>query len=107
MGLRGINPLLFTTFVANQADPALNIGGRPAAPRANANSQATAQDGDGVTSSRNDQARVTELDQAVAGVQDEDTQIDESQTQLDAGRLQQEVGQRDIAGRGHFLDIIT
>ena len=107
MGIRGINPMVFNTFVANQVDPALNIGGRPVAPRANANSQADAQDGDGIGSSRGDQLRINQMDLAVAGVQDEDTGIDGSQTQLDPSRLRQEVGQRAATDRGHHLDIIT
>ncbi len=103
MGIRGINPLVFTTFVANQMDPALNIGGRPAAPRPNANSQ----DGDQTANSRGDQLTVNQMDLAVAGLQGDETQVDESQTQLDPSRLRQEVGHRDVASRGQHLDIIT
>lgn len=103
MGIRGINPLVFTAFVANQMDPALNIGGRPAAPRPNANSQ----DGDDVSGARGDQADVNELDSAVPGLQGEETQIDASQTQLDPSRLRQEVGHRSAAEHGQHLDIIT
>lgn len=105
MGLRGINPLVFTAFVANQLDPALNFGARPGAPRARAND--AEHDGDAVTGDRDDQVRITDMDQAVPGVQAEESKIDESQTQLDSARLRQEVGGREAVDLGHNLDLLT
>ena len=102
MGLRGINPLVFTTFVANQLDPALNIGARPLVRRSNTNDHG---DGEGVADGREDQLRINQMDLAVPGVSSEDTPIDESLTQLDPSRLRQEVGQGQVVNLGRFLDL--
>jgi len=105
MGQRALNPLVFTTALPNQLDPVLNPVRNP---RTGVNNSADRLGSeDTVRGSRNDQILINDLDQAVGGLQAEDTTIDESRTPMIQVDLQQQVGQRGIAERGTFLDIIA
>jgi len=105
MGQRALNPLAFTTALPNQVDPVLNPV-RP--PRTSANNTADRLGAeDTVRGSRNDQILINDIDRAVGGLQAEDTTIDPTRTPLIAADLQQEIGQRAMAGVGSLLDILA
>ncbi len=105
MGQRSLNPLVFTTAMPNQLDPALNPVRNP---RTGVNNSADRLGAENtVRGSRNDQILINDLDNAVGGVQAEDTSIDAERTPLIPTDLQQEVGQRGMTERGVFLDIIA
>jgi hypothetical protein len=47
------------------------------------------------------------MDNAVGGLQAEDTKIDAERTPLISADLQQEIGQKGFVERGSYLDIIA
>ena len=105
MGQRSLNPLVFTTALPNQIDPVLNPVRNP---RTSANNSADRLGAENtVRGSRNDQILINDLDNAVGGVQAEDTSIDAERTPLIPTDLQQEIGQRGMTERGVFLDILA
>ena len=105
MGQRALNPLVFTTALPNQLDPVLNP---ERSPRTGANNSADRLGAeDTVRGSRNDQLLINDMDNAVGGLQAEDTTIDAQRTPLIPTDLQQQVGQRGIVERGAFLDILA
>jgi hypothetical protein len=105
MGQRTLNSLTFTTALPNQLDPALNP---VRAPRTSANNTADRLGSERtVRGSRNDQLLINDMDNAVGGLQTEDTTIDSQRTPLDSVDLQQQVGQRGMTDRGVFLDLIA
>ncbi len=105
MGQRALNPLAFTTALPNQVDPVLNPS-RP--PRTNVNNTADRLGSEKtVRGSRNDQILITDMDNAVGGLQAEDTSIDAERTALIVADLQQQVGQRGLAEVGTVLDIVA
>jgi hypothetical protein len=102
MGQRIFNPLNFTTALPNQLDPVLNPV-RP--PRTGANNSTEGLAGeDTVRGSRDDQAFINNLDNAVGGLQPEETKVDGQQTPLNSTDLQQQTGQKGLAQR---LDILA
>jgi len=105
MGQRSLNPLVFTTVLPNQLDPVLNPVRNPRTGVNNSADRLGAEDT--VRGSRNDQILINDLDNAVGGVQAEDTSIDAERTPLVPTDLQQEIGQRGMTERGVFLDIIA
>jgi hypothetical protein len=105
MGQRALNPLVFTTALPNQMDPALNP---VRAPRTSANNTADRLGAEStVHGSRNDQILINDMDNAVGGVQAEDTSIDTARTALVSSDLQQETGQRGMSEVGSNLDILA
>jgi hypothetical protein len=105
MGQRALNPLAFTTALPNQLDPVLNP---VRSPRTGANNTADRLGAEGaVRGARNDQVLINDLDNAVGGLQAEDTGIDAQRTPLVAADLQQQIGQRGLVERGILLDIIA
>lgn len=105
MGQRALNPLVFTTALPNQVDPVLNP---VRLPRTNVNNTADRLGSENtVRGSRNDQILITEMDNAVGGLQAEDTSIDAERTALIAADLQQQIGQRGMAQVGGQLDILA
>ncbi len=105
MGQRTLNPLVFTTALPNQVDPVLNP---VRSPRTNVNNTADRLGSEStVHGSRNDQILITDMDNAVGGLQAEDTSIDAERTPLIATDLQQQVGQRGLAEVGVLLDILA
>lgn len=105
MGQRALNPLVFTTLLPNQLDPVLNPVRNPRTGANNSADRLGAEDT--VRGSRNDQILINDLDNAVGGLQAEDTTTDEQRTPLISADLQQQTGQRGIAERGIFLDLIA
>ena len=105
MGQRALNPLVFTTGLPNQMDPALNP---VRAPRTSANNTADRLGAEStVHGSRNDQILINDMDNAVGGIQAEDTSIDTARTALVSSDLQQETGQRGMSEVGSNLDILA
>ncbi|MBI4833151.1 MAG: hypothetical protein HY801_16670 [Candidatus Lindowbacteria bacterium] len=105
MGQRALNPLVFTTALPNQIDPALNP---LRTPRTGVNNSTDGREGEEtVRGSRNDQLLINDMDSAVGGLQAEDTTIDAHRTAMDSVDLQQQVGQRGISEHGAFLDLIA
>ncbi|GAB4337270.1 MAG: hypothetical protein Kow0099_10590 [Candidatus Abyssubacteria bacterium] len=106
MGQRPLNPLAFTTALPNQLDPALNP---TRTPRTGANNAADRLDGEAAPGrgARNDQLLINDLDNAIGALQAEDTTIDEQRTGLIPADLQQQTGQKGIAERGAYLDVIA
>jgi hypothetical protein len=105
MGQRVLNPLVFTTVLPNQLDPVLNPVRQP---RTSANNAADRLGAfQTARSSRNDQILINTLDNAVGGLQSEDTTIDEQRTALIPADLNQQVGQKGLDERGRFLDVIA
>ncbi len=105
MGQRALNPLVFTTLLPNQLDPVLNPVRNPRTGANNSADRLGAEDT--VRGSRNDQILINDMDNAVGGLQAEDTTIDEQRTPLTSPDLQQQTGQRGLAERGTFLDLIA
>lgn len=105
MGQRALNPLVFTTMLPNQLDPVLNPVRNPRTGANNSADRLGAEDT--VRGSRNDQILINDMDNAVGGLQAEDTTIDEQRTPLISPDLQQQIGQRGLAERGIFLDLIA
>lgn len=102
MGQRIFNPLNFTTALPNQLDPVLNPV-RP--PRTSANNSTEGLAGeDTIRGSRDDQAFINNMDNAVGGLQPEETRVEGQRTQLNPSDLQQQTGQRGAAQR---LDILA
>jgi hypothetical protein len=102
MGQRALNPLAFTTALPNQLDPVLNPA-RP--PRTGANNSADVSgSGDTVRGAREDQALINNLDNAVGGLQPEETKVDGQRTSLLSNDLEQQTGQKGATRR---LDIIA
>jgi hypothetical protein len=105
MGQRALNPLAFTTALPNQIDPVLNPVRNP---RTGTNNTADRLGSENtVRGSRNDQVLINNMDNAVGGLQAEDTAIDAQRTPLIPADLQQHVGQKGLTERGVFLDIIA
>jgi hypothetical protein len=106
MGQRPLNPLAFTTALPNQLDPALNP---VRTPRTGANNAADrlAEEAAPGRGARDDQLLINDLDNAVSGLQAEDTTIDAQRTGLITADLQQRKGQKGIAERGAYLDVIA
>ncbi len=105
MGYRALNPLVFTTALPNQLDPVLNPVRNP---RTGANNTADRLGSeDTVRGARNDQILINDMDNAVGGLQGEDTGIDAQRTPLITADLQQQIGQRGFVERGVYLDIIA
>ncbi len=100
MGQRSLNPLVFTTALPNQLDPVLN----PVRPQRTSANNAADEAGaeDIVRGSRKDQAMINNLDNAVGGLQPEETSIDEQRTGLLSADLQQKTGQD---GLSRHLDV--
>jgi hypothetical protein len=105
MGQRALNPLVFTTLLPNQLDPVLNPVRNPRTGTNNSADRLGAEDT--VRGSRNDQILINDMDNAVGGLQAEDTTIDQQRTPLISADLQQQTGQRGLAERGTFLDLIA
>lgn len=105
MGQRALNPLVFTTILPNQLDPVLNPVRNPRTGVNNTADRLGAEDT--VRGSRNDQVLINDTDVAVGGLQAEDTSIDAQRTPLISADLQQQIGQKGLAERGTFLDIIA
>ena len=105
MGQRALNPLAFTTVLPNQIDPVLNPVRNP---RTGTNNTADRLGSENtVRGSRNDQVLINDMDNAVGGLQAEDTGIDAQRTPLISADLQQHIGQNGLTERGVFLDIIA
>jgi hypothetical protein len=105
MGQRALNPLAFTTALPNQVDPVLNP---VRAPRTSANNTADRMGSESaVRGSRNDQILINDMDNAVGGLQAEDTSIDTARTSLISADLQQQIGQRGMAEVGTVLDLLA
>jgi hypothetical protein len=105
MGQRALNPLAFTTALPNQLDPVLNPVRNP---RTGANNTADRLGSeDAVRGARNDQILINDIDNAVGGLQAEDTKIDAQRTPLIPADLQQQIGQKGFVERGTFLDVIA
>ena len=105
MGQRALNPLAFTTVLPNQVDPVLNP---VRSPRTGANNTADRLGAENtVRGSRNDQILINDMDNAVGGLQAEDTAIDTTRTPLVAADLQQQIGQHALAEVGTVLDLIA
>jgi hypothetical protein len=102
MGQRIYNPLVFTTALPNQLDPVLN----PVRPlRTGANNAADAHEAeDTVRGAREDQVLINNLDNAVGGLQPEETKVDGERTPLQTTDLHQQTGQKAII---QHLDIIA
>ncbi len=105
MGQRALNPLVFTTLLPNQLDPALNPTRNPRTGANNTADRLGAEEA--VRGARNDQVMITTLDNAVGGLQAEDTSIDPQRTPLISADLQQQIGQRTLSERGAYLDILA
>jgi len=105
MGQRALNPLAFTTALPNQLDPVLNPVRNPRTGTNNTADRLGSEDT--VRGSRNDQILINDMDNAVGGLQAEDTRIDAERTPLIAADLQQQIGQKGYTERGVFLDIIA
>ncbi len=105
MGQRALNPLVFTTALPNQVDPVLNP---VRSPRTSANNTADRLGAENaVRGSRNDQILINDMDNAVGGLQAEDTEIDATRTPLIPTDLQQQIGQRGMAEVGTIVDILA
>ena len=105
MGQRALNPLAFTTALPNQIDPVLNPVRNPRTGSNNTADRLGSEDA--VRGARNDQILINDIDNAVGGLQAEDTKIDAQRTPLIAADLQQQIGQKGYVERGTYLDVIA
>ena len=105
MGQRVLNPLAFTTALPNQLDPVLNPVRNPRTGSNNTADRLGSEDA--VRGARNDQILINDIDNAVGGLQAEDTKIDAQRTPLIAADLQQQIGQKGYVERETYLDVIA